>query len=154
MTDTITLSYIETHTFLEEGLFIKTSQDHGLYKIPDGYRLPMSDNEKSVELRKLVNEIIDDKFTTLVSAATKSEIPLSTFKSYVAGTRPFHRLALAKFCIAARISVTKAKELFKYSEYKLDSENILLDAILVYCLQHQESINVMEDELRKKGVKI
>lgn len=156
MEEQVTLEFIEQSDFIYDGLFRneKVNKEKALYKMPSSYSLPISDEEKSRELRKAVNKIIDDKFDTLVSAATRSEITLSSFKAYVSGSRTFKREALAKFCIAAKLSVAQAENLFQYTQYGLDPKNCLLDAVLVYCLNNDEPISELERVMLSKGVEI
>jgi hypothetical protein len=149
MYDYINKEYINTHSFKNTGLELESEREKASYMLPKGVVVPMNDKEKNAKLVKAMLKIYHEKFGDYGKLEVKCYIQQSIMRKYFNCTRPVKRGMLAKFCVGAGLSVEEADKLFILQGYRLDPENNLLDAVVVYVLKCGYDIERFYEECKE-----
>ena len=147
--ETVTLEYLLTHKFKKTGLenIYEGKANASLRFAPNQLRqLPRSDKDKMAELKIDMMNIYLDKNITTAYFESHTNIKYNSFKKSL--NRPqsrIHRDTLAKFVVGLGLSYEEANKLFALESQPLSPEHILLDAVVVHCIQNRYDINEMFD---------
>lgn len=154
---TITMDYLLNHEFefsgLEEKEIIKTS---GMFSKAELKMLPRSDSDRFYELNSRISDLIFEKFGSTSRFSQKSNLNYETIRKYTSGKskKTLTKEMLAKFVIACELSVDEANELFELREHPLQPKRILLDAVVVHCLENHHDLDMFFDTCKQVGLKI
>lgn len=151
----VTREYIRTHEFIKTGL--EEQEDGGALvsaRFAPGIKLPKSDAEKRAELRVELSNIVYAKTETYVQAHIMTGINEETLRKYIrkGSNSNFKRLFVAQIVIGLGVDFEKANELFTLQGCPLDPENILLDAIVVNCMECHENRDTFWEMCRENGI--
>lgn len=153
----ITIDYLLSNKFefsgLEENEIIKAS---GMFSKNELNMLPRSDSDRFSELNIRISDLIFEKFGSTSIFSQKSNLNYETIRKYISGrsTKTLTKEMLAKFVIACKLSVDEANELFELREYPLQPDRILLDAVIVHCLEAHHDLDSFFETCKQVGLKI
>ena len=156
---TITIDYLMNHKFelsgLEEEVEIKTKKS-GMFSKAELTMLPRSDIDRFFELNTRISDMIFDKFGTTLRFDQKSNLKYETIRKYIGpkSKKTLPKEMLAKFVIACELSVDEANELFGLRECTLQPDRILLDAVVVHCLEKHRNLDDFFDTCKQVGLPI
>lgn len=154
MNENITLDYIETHNFKYTGMEEFGKRERVSARFANGARLPMRDEEKRIELRIALSDIVLAKTENYAQAHAKTGINEETLRSYLRRSckRSIKRLFVAQIVIGLSVDRKEAERLFLLQGAALDPENILLDAIVVNCMENHHDIGIFWEMCDEYGV--
>ena len=136
----ITMDYLRNHTFELTGLEEQTvakEKTSAMFSPQQLSRLPRGDMDRFDELNIRINDMIRELFDT---------------KEQFGKTLP--KEMLAKFVIACGLSLEEADELFELRDHALQPDKILLDAVIVHCLQNHYDLDEFFDTCNQVNLDI
>ena len=142
----ISLEYIMNHKFQKTGLekpYYEKPETSGRFAPEKLKTLPGSDTAKMQELKIKLDRIIYDKNISNSSFESRTNIKMNTIRKSINSPsgRRIPRITIAKFVIGLKLSIDEANELFALESYPLLPEMVLLDAVVVHCLQNHYDID-------------
>ena len=155
----ITMDYLLNHQFeftgLEEAAEIKEKTSQLFSKAELGM-LPRTDRERFDDLNIRINDMIFDVFGNTTLFSQKSNLNYETVRKYirVGSGKTLPKEMLAKFVVACGLSLDEANELFELQSHVLQPDRILLDAVIVHCLEKHHDIDEFFDTCQQVGLKI
>lgn len=155
----ISMEYLLNHKFelsgLEDDVVGKTKRS-GMFSNAELSRLPSSDLDRFFELNIRISEMIFDKFGSTARFSQKSNLNYETIRKYIGSKskKTLPKEMLAKFVVACELSVEEANELFEMRECKLQPERILLDAVVVHCLEKHLDLEAFFETCKQVGLAI
>ncbi|MBR5297976.1 MAG: hypothetical protein IKU29_08970 [Parabacteroides sp.] len=154
----ITMEYLLNHKFEASGLeetfeIVKTS---GMFSKAELGRLPLTDTERFDELNIRLNEMIFEIFENTSRFSQKSNLNYETVRKNIriGSGKTLSKEMLSKFVVAAQLTVEAANELFELHSHRLDPERLMLDAVVVHCLENHHDIDGFFDTCEQVGLKI
>ena len=151
MFEHITKEFIRTHQFQAEVPTVELPAQS--FRLTPNKNLPPTDTELQIELRRKFVEIMATTFkknyATLESCCYISE---AAMRKYLNGSRSIKLEVVARFCVGARLSLEKTRELFKLCGHILSPEIYRLDAIVVDTLKCGESIQDFYEVTKAYGL--
>ena len=155
----ITLDYLKKHTFEKTGLEEKTEtreMTSAMFAPEALSALPANDQEKQQQLNIEISDLIHDCCGTYDNLYVKTNINPETLRKYLnlRNKRKISREMLAKFVVGLQLKFEKANELFTLHSYPLDASNVLLDAVVVHCLEEHLDIYGFFDTCQQVGLNI
>ena len=143
---TVTPDYLISHSFEKTGLepysdsFPKISGRFSKNQISS---LPPSDERKMYDLKIMLDRILYEKKLTNAAFESRTNIKMNSFrKSLNDGIgRRINRVTLAKFVIGLGLNRKEADQLFALESQPLDPDRVLLDAVVVHCIENKHDIN-------------
>ena len=155
----ITMDYLLNHKFelsgLEEDVVVKTKRS-GMFSQNELRMLPCSDTARFYELNSRIYEMIYEKFGSTARFSQKSNLNYETIRKYIGpkSKKTLPKEMLAKFVIACELSVDEANQLFEMREHPLQPQRILLDAVVVHCLENHYDLDGFFDTCKQVGLAI
>ncbi len=144
----ITLEYLLNHHFEKTGLEKDrfTKPNASLRFSPNQLsQLPRSDNDKMTDLKIAMSDIQFNKKMSQSEFEVRTNILYNSFKKCVnslnASNRRVSREMLAKFVVGMGLSYEEADTLFALESQPLSPEHVLLDAVVVHCIQNKYDIS-------------
>ena len=144
---TISLEYLLTHKYEKTGLeksFEEKTNTSLLFTPNQLSQLPMSDNNKMTQLKIDMSDIQYNKKMSTAEFEARTNILYNSFKKCVnsrsAKNRRVSRDMLAKFVIGMELNLEEADKLFALESQPLSPEHVLLDAVVVHCIQNRYDI--------------
>ena len=155
----ITMEYLLNHQFELSGLEEKTeveSKTSKMFSKAELGMLPRTDKERFDELNIRINDMIFEVFGNTALFSQKCNLNYETVRKYirVGSGKTLPKEMLAKFVVACGLPVAKANELFELQDHVLQPERILLDAVIVHCLEKHHDIDEFFDTCQQVGLKI
>lgn len=155
----ITKDYLKSHTFERTGLEAenkigeKTSAMFAPEALAD---LPDNNQMKLQRLNIEISDLIHDHCGKYDNLYVKTNINPETLRKYInlRNKRKISREMLAKFVVGLKLKFEKADELFTLHSYPLDAAHVLLDAVVVHCLEEHLDINGFFDTCEQVGLDI
>lgn len=157
--ENITLEYLLNHKFeltgLEEEVNIKSKRS-GMFSKAELAMLPRSDADRLLDLNIKISDMIHDKFGNTTMFSQKSNLNYETIRKYISprSKKTLPKDMLAKFVIACKLSVEEANELFELRECALQPDKILLDAVVVHCLENKHDLDDFFDTCAQAKLEI
>lgn len=155
--ENITIDYLLNHSFEQTGLEeVEKKQTSKMFSQAELSMLPCSDKERFGKLNTMINDMIFELFDDTMQFSQKSNLNYETVRKYISGgsKKTLTKEMLAKFVIACRLSVDEANDLFDLHEHVLQPDKILLDAVVVHCLEKKYDIDGFFDTCNQVGLKI
>ena len=155
----ITMDYLLNHEFelsgLEEDTSIKIKRS-GMFSQAELSRLPQSDMDRFWDLNARIYDMIYAKFGNTSRFSQKSNLNYETIRKYIGSKskKTLPKEMLAKFVIACELTVDEANELFELRECALQPQRILLDAVVVHCLENHHDLDGFFDTCKQVGLAI
>ena len=155
----ITMEYLLNHQFelsgLEEENEIKQKTSNMFSKAELGM-LPRADKDRFDELNIRISDMIFEMFDNTAQFSQRSNLNYETVRKYirVGSGKTLPKEMLAKFVVACGLSVAEANELFELRDHVLQPKRILLDAVIVRCLEKHYDIDKFFDTCQQVGLKI
>lgn len=155
----ITLEYLLTNKFNKTGLEVqeyKKENKSGMFSVGELDGLPAPDEEKRIQLRIKMSDLVAKRCKTFAEASIQTQINAETLRKYVSYNqkRKISRIMLAKFVLGLNLSQKDADELFRLQEHPLDPENVLLDAVVIHCLEEGGGIDGFYETCEQVGLEI
>lgn len=155
----ITLGYLLTHKFQRTGLEVqeyKEENKSGMFSPGELEGLPTPDEEKRIQLRIRMSDLVAERCKTFAEASIQTQINAETLRKYVSYNqkRKISRIMLAKFVMGLNLSLEEADKLFRLQEHALDPENVLLDAVVMHCLNEGGGIDGFYATCEQVGLEI
>lgn len=153
----ITLDYILSHSFEETGIEEpKRLQTSKMFSQAELSMLPGLDRERFGKLNAKINDMIFDLFDNTMQFSQKSNLNYETVRKYISmgSKKTLTKEMLAKFVVACQLTVDEANELFELQEHVLQPDKILLDAVVVHCLENKHDIDEFFDTCEQVGLEI
>ncbi len=155
----ITLDYLLHHEFKKTGLESeKETFDRMSARFSkEGLKnLPRKDEEKYKELNVKVSDLVYERCEGYKNLYVKTNINPESLRKTIRGStkRKITREMLAKFVIGIGLTVEEANKLFSLQSYPLDGSNVLLDAVVLHCLQNQLDISGFFETCGQVGLDI
>lgn len=148
--NTITLDYLLKHEFQKTGLETYTNEKKNAsmrFTKKQLSSLPPNDSEKMSDLKSIMSDIYYEKGLLPAKFEILTNIKYNSFKKSVnsinSRNRRISRETLAKFVVGLGIDYEQANKMFKLESQPLSPEHILLDAVVVHCIQNEYDINEM-----------
>ena len=118
--------------------------------------LPKSDKERFDELNLKINDMIFELFDDTMQFSQKCNLNYETVRKYIriGSGKTLPKEMLAKFVIACGLSVVEANELFELQNNILQPDKILLDAVIVHCLENKHDLDEFFNTCKQVGLKI
>ena len=156
---TITMDYLFNHKFERTGLeenVEKKIRKSGMFSKAALGCLPRSDEYRIDEFKIRIIEIVHDKFNSFTKCSLTCNLKYETLRKY---KRPEYKqtlsdVMLAKFVIGCELSLEEAKELFELKGHALLPEKILLDAVIVHCLENHNDLDEFFATCKQVGLDI
>lgn len=142
MYEHITKTYIKTHPFQSDGLYLPVEQNSSFRLSPHSASLPADAEHNNSRLRKELTSLIAAKYPNNAAMEAACGVSYELVKKNINGKRRITRATLAKLCIGMKLTLEKAQELFRLEGHSLEPEINLLDAIVVDALQCGDSITI------------
>lgn len=155
----ITMDYLLNHQFelsgLEEEMEIKEKTSRLFSKAELGM-LPRTDQERFDDLNIRINDMIFEVFGNTTLFSQKSNLNYETVRKYirVGSGKTLPKEMLAKFVVACGLSLDEANEMFELQSHILQPDRILLDAVIVHCLEKHHDIDEFFNTCQQVGLKI
>lgn len=155
----ITMDYLLNHKFELTGLeeeSVNKTRSSGMFSKAELGMLPRSDTDRFDDLNILITDMIFDKFGNFQRFSQKSNLNAETVRKYirVGSGKSLSKEMLAKFVIACALSVDEANKLFELHSHVLQPNKILLDAVIVHCLENKHDLDGFFDTCKQVGLKI
>lgn len=155
----ITMDYLRNHTFELTGLEEQTETKEkmsAMFSPQQLSRLPRGDMDRFDELNIRINDMIRELFDTKEQFSQKCNLKYETVRKYirVRSGKTLPKEMLAKFVIACGLSLEEADELFELRDHALQPEKILLDAVIVHCLQNHYDLDEFFDTCNQVNLDI
>ena len=108
------------------------------------------------ELNIRINDMIRELFDTKEQFSQKCNLKYETVRKYirVRSGKTLPKEMLAKFVIACGLSLEEADELFELRDHTLQPDKILLDAVIVHCLQNHYDLDEFFDTCNQVNLDI
>lgn len=157
--DKVTIDYLLNHKFeltgLEEETVNKT-RSSGMFSKAELGMLPRSDTDRFDDLNIRINDLIKEVFGNSARFNQKTNLNYETVRKYIriGSGKTLSKDMLAKFVIACALSVNEANELFELHSHVLQPDKILLDAVIVHCLENKHDLDGFFDTCKQVGLKI
>ena len=155
----ITMDYLRNHTFELTGLEEQTvakEKTSAMFSPQQLSRLPRGDMDRFDELNIRINDMIRELFDTKEQFSQKCNLKYETVRKYirVRSGKTLPKEMLAKFVIACGLSLEEADELFELRDHALQPDKILLDAVIVHCLQNHYDLDEFFDTCNQVNLDI
>ena len=153
----ITMDYLLNHQFelsgLEEEMEIKEKTSRLFSKAELGM-LPRTDQERFDDLNIRINDMIFEVFGNTTLFSQKSNLNYETVRKYirVGSGKTLPKEMLAKFVVACGLSLDEANEMFELQSHILQPDRILLDAVIVHCLEKHHDIDEFFNTCQQVGL--
>lgn len=157
--DKVTIDYLLNHKFeltgLEEETVNKT-RSSGMFSKAELGMLPRSDTDRFDDLNIRINDLIKEVFGNSARFNQKTNLNYETVRKYIriGSGKTLSKDMLTKFVIACALSVNEANELFELHSHVLQPDKILLDAVIVHCLENKHDLDGFFDTCKQVGLKI
>lgn len=155
----ITIDYLLNHKFefsgIEEEFAVKPKRS-GMFSKAELGMLPRSDTDRFDELNKRINDMIHEVFGNSARFSQRCNLNYETVRKYirVGSGKTLSKEMLAKFVVACGLSVDEANELFELHSHILQPDRILLDAVIVHCLEKKHDLDGFFDTCNQVGLQI
>ena len=155
----ISKKYLLTHNFEESGLEvvnIKKENTSKRFSSAELGMLPGSDGDRFNELNKKIYDTIYEVFGDTSTFAQKCNLNYETVRKYsrVGSKKSLPKVMLAKFVVACGFSVDQANEFFELHSSVLQPKKILLDAVIVHCLENSYDLDEFFETCKQVGLEI
>jgi hypothetical protein len=142
------MDYLLNHKFELTGLeedFVQKPKRSGMFSAAEMGMLPRSDKERYNDLNLRIYNIIEHRSKVGISLFLSQQCNLNpeTVRKYIriGSPKTLPKEMLAKFVVACALSVDEANELFELHSHALQPEKILLDAVIVHCLEGKHDLD-------------
>ena len=155
----ITMDYLLNHQFelsgLEEETEIKMKTSK-MFSNAELAMLPRTDVDRFDELNIRISDMIYELFDNTAQFSQKCNLNYETVRKYirVGSGKTLPKEMLAKFVVACDLSLDEANEMFELQSHVLQPDRILLDAVIVHCLEKHHDIDEFFDTCQQVGLKI
>ena len=155
----ITLDYILNHKFEKTGLESDYSDKFsrsGRFAPSMLSSLPDSDEDKMAELKTKLERIDYDKAFTNAKFEAKTNIKKNSFRKALNGgpKRKIQRVTVAKFAVGLKLSLNEADKLFALESQPLAPNIVLLDAVVVHCINEHHDIDEFFETCEQVGLNV
>ena len=154
----ITMDYLLNHQFELSGLeeAEKKEKTSRLFSKAELGMLPRTDKDKFDDLNIRINDMIFEVFGNTTLFSQKSNLNYETVRKYirVGSGKTLPKEMLAKFVVACGLSLDEANEMFELQSHILQPDRILLDAVIVHCLEKHHDIDEFFNTCQQVGLKI
>lgn len=155
----ITLDYILNHTFEKTGLELlyserkRTSRRFAQNMLS---MLPHSDEKKMQDLKVELDRILYSKNLSNAAFESRTNIKMNSFRKTLNGgeRRRIQRVTVAKFAVGLKLSLDAADELFALESQPLAPDKVLLDAVVVHCINEHHDIDEFFETCEQVGLNV
>lgn len=150
----ITKDYLKSHRFERTGLEAENEarEKASAMFAPDALAgLPANAQKNQEQLNIELSDLVHEYCGSYDKLNIKTRLNPETFRKCInlRNDRKVSREMLAKFVVGLQLDLEQADKLFTLQSYPLDTAHVLLDAVVVHCLEEHLDINDFFDTCKQ-----